>query len=32
MDGASDFLSTIDKRERALMDSLFAGADTLTMQ
>ncbi len=32
MDGASDFLSTIDRRERALMDSLFAGADSLPMQ
>ena len=29
MDGASDFLSTIDRRERALMDSLFAGSDAL---
>jgi len=32
MDGASDFLSTIDRRERALMDSLFAGADTLPIR
>jgi hypothetical protein len=29
MDGAAEFLATIDRRERELMDSLFAGADTL---
>ena len=26
MDGADEFLATIDRRERALMDDLFAGS------
>jgi len=29
MDGAGEFLATIDQRERALMESLFAGTDAL---
>ncbi len=27
MHGAADFLATIDRRERELMDAMFAGAD-----
>ena len=29
MDGAGEFLATIDQRERALMEGLFAGSDAL---